>query len=44
MRHHMVPLPVQSLILFLTLMFGPAGFLTYYAACAAKNRASVFGD
>jgi hypothetical protein len=44
MRHRVLPLPIQSLILFLTLMFGPAGFLAYYAACVAKNRASVFGD
>ena len=44
LRHRVMPLPVQSVILFLTLMFGPAGFLTYYAACAVKNRASVFAD
>ena len=28
LRHGVVPLPVQSLLLFLTLMFGPVGFLT----------------
>ncbi len=30
MERRYVPLPVQSVILFLTLMFGPAGFLAYY--------------
>jgi hypothetical protein len=30
MERRYVPLPVQSFILFLTLMFGPAGFLVYY--------------
>src|ERR671913_4466 len=30
MDHHYVPLPVQSALLALTLMFGPAGFLAYY--------------
>jgi hypothetical protein len=30
MERRYVPLPVQSFILFLTLMFGPAGFLAYY--------------
>lgn len=29
MRERVAPLPVQSAILFLTLMFGPAGFLVY---------------
>ncbi len=32
MRRGVVPMPVQSVILFLTLMFGPVGFLVYYAA------------
>lgn len=31
MQHGTVPLPVQSVILFLCLMFGPVGFLTYGA-------------
>ena len=44
MRHRVMPLPVQSVILFLTLMFGPAGFLAYYAACAVKKQGSVFAD
>lgn len=30
LRHGVVTLPVQSVILFLTLMFGPVGFLTYW--------------
>lgn len=30
MEHRYVPLPVQSLLLFATLMFGPVGFLGYY--------------
>jgi hypothetical protein len=30
MRHRYVSLPLQSVILFLTLMFGPVGFLLYY--------------
>lgn len=30
MERRYVPLPVQSVLLFLTLMFGPAGYLAYY--------------
>jgi hypothetical protein len=30
MHHRYVPIPVQSLILFLTFMLGPVGFLSYY--------------
>jgi hypothetical protein len=30
MHHRYVPIPVQSLILFLTFMLGPLGFLSYY--------------
>jgi hypothetical protein len=44
LRARVVPLPVQSAILFLTLMFGPAGFLVYYAACAAKRSPSFPGE
>jgi ABA DEFICIENT 4-like len=43
MRHRTVSLAAQSVILFLTLMFGPAGFLAYYLACAARNSESLFG-
>jgi hypothetical protein len=37
MRHRYVPLPVQSVFLFLTLMFGPVGFLGYYAVRALRR-------
>ncbi|HYR06909.1 MAG TPA: ABA4-like family protein [Longimicrobium sp.] len=30
MEHRYVPLPVQSVLLFATLMFGPVGFVSYY--------------
>jgi hypothetical protein len=30
MQRRFVPIPVQSVILFLTLMLGPLGFLSYY--------------
>ncbi len=30
LRHRFLPLPLQSLLLVLTLMFGPLGFLTYW--------------
>lgn len=29
MQHRWLPLPLQSIVLFLTLMFGPAGYLSY---------------
>lgn len=38
MRHRFVPLPVQSMILFLTLMFGPVGFLVYTVTRLATRR------
>jgi hypothetical protein len=40
MQHRTVPLPVQSVILFLTLMFGPVGFLTYGALHLLRSRRS----
>ena len=42
MHHRYVPLPVQSVLLFATLMFGPVGFLTYYVlrAWARSRRAA----
>lgn len=42
MAHRYVPLPVQSVLLFLTLMFGPVGFLTYYVlrAWSRSRRAA----
>lgn len=41
MKHRYIPLPVQSIILFVTLMFGPLGFLTYVIirkVCHTKKR------
>lgn len=38
MHHRYVPIPIQSVILFLTLMLGPVGFLSYYLARLAKTR------
>lgn len=42
-RHKVVPLPIQSLLLLLTLMFGPAGFLMYWAARVARQRNGDLG-
>lgn len=36
--HDVVPLPIQSLLLFLTLMFGSAGFLTYWIVRVVRRR------
>jgi len=44
MRERVVPMPVQSIILFLTLMFGPAGFLLYYVLRVSRPRASALGN
>jgi len=42
MEHRYVPLVVQSALLFLTLMFGPAGFLIYYLLrLLRRGRASA---
>ena len=38
MQHRFVPLPVQSVILFLTLMFGPVGLLIYVIARMTQSR------
>lgn len=38
MHHRYVPIPVQSVILFLTFMLGPVGFLTYYLCRLARSR------
>jgi ABA DEFICIENT 4-like len=43
MRERVVPMPVQSIILVLTLMFGPAGFLLYYVLRVVRPRASALG-
>ena len=37
MHHRYVPIPVQSVILFLTLMLGPVGFLSYYLIRWARS-------
>ncbi len=37
MHHRYVPIPVQSVILFLTLMLGPLGFLSYYLLRWARS-------
>ncbi len=41
MERRYVPLPVQSVILFFTLMFGPAGFLIYYVLRFLRRRRGV---
>ena len=38
LHNEVVPVPVQSILLFLTLMFGPAGFLTYWIVRVARGR------
>ena len=46
MRHRFVARPVQSAILFLTLMLGPVGFLAYYVARVSRPRSGrvAWGD
>ena len=46
MRHRFVAVPLQSVILFLTLMFGPVGFLAYYVARVSNRRGGwvAWGD
>jgi hypothetical protein len=44
MRRGYVPIPVQSLLLFLTLMFGPLGFLAFAAIRVARLGARAFND
>lgn len=38
MKHRYVPLPVQSVLLFCTLMFGPLGFLGYIGLRSLRQR------
>jgi len=38
LKHRVVPLPLQSVILLATLMLGPVGFLTYWAIRSARLR------
>lgn len=45
MRERYVPLPVQSVILFATLMFGPVGFLAYVVLRAwSRGRRAAHGQ
>ena len=44
MRRRYVPLPVQSILLFLTLMFGPVGFLSYLALRGISRRRAAAGE
>lgn len=46
MRRRFVPIPVQSALLFLTLMFGPLGYLAWMLVRVGKlgNRAFFDGD
>jgi len=44
MEHRYVPLPVQSVLLFLTLMFGPFGLLCYLTLKAIRKRAKPASD
>lgn len=41
MRHRIVPLPVQSVILVATLMLGPVGFISYWALRMMRPRAEL---
>src|SRR6185503_4674530 len=42
MRHRYVPVPVQSALLFLTLMFGPLGYLAFMAIRVARLGGGAF--
>lgn len=45
MQHRYVPVPVQSVLLLATLMFGPVGFLTYYVLRAwSRRRRAAAGE
>lgn len=45
MAHRYVPIPLQSVILAATLMFGPAGFLAYYVLRAwSRGRRAAQGQ
>lgn len=41
MEHRFVPLPIQSIVLFLTFMLGPLGFLIYYMLRFARRGSAV---
>lgn len=45
MRHRFVPLPLQSVFLFFTLMLGPVGFVSYWVVRRLrKGRGEGSGD
>jgi hypothetical protein len=44
MRRRYVPMPVQSALLFLTLMFGPLGYAAFAAIRVAKLGTRAFGE
>ncbi len=43
MRQRFVPIPVQSLLLFLTLMLGPLGYLAWHLVRVARLGGAAFG-
>jgi hypothetical protein len=44
MRERLIPVPLQSVVLFLTLMFGPAGFLLYQLIRVARKHGPFVGE
>src|SRR4030095_10394339 len=44
MQRRYVPIPVQSALLFLTLMFGPLGYLAFVAIRVERLGTGAFGD
>ena len=45
MKHRFIPVPLQSVLLALTLMFAPVGFLTYWLIRVTRTRSLVaWGD
>jgi hypothetical protein len=43
MRRRYLPVPVQSALLFLTLMFGPLGYLVFMLVRVARRGSAAFG-
>jgi hypothetical protein len=44
LRHRVLALPVQSVLLILTLMFGPLGFLTYWLVRMSRVGGVAWGE
>lgn len=44
MRERLIPVALQSVILFLTLMFGPVGFLLYQLIRVARKHGPFVGE